>query len=286
VAAVIEARGRSQDLPLVPTLLCLFGANWIGGIAGEFVGGGPVAVAMAQVRASYATLLVVQVASALVGAVAVRYLLRTIVGCEVTLGSAIAALLAGALVTMGGEIVLVTNLGNGRGLTSAAAVPVLFVLAPIATFVSYLVLQHTRPVGTPAGPYLDPYPRATDEPATVDHGSYDVCVDAVRETSAGLVETATRAHLDEVADIVLAGLPYLEAATDALERATPPTNVPPQLHRELVDGARTTHEELLTAARQAALGDDPRLRLADSRGMRQVRHALRELAGLRIACDW
>lgn len=269
----------------MPTLLCLFGANWIGGIAGELVGGGPVAVAMAQVRASYATLLVVQVASALVGAVAVRYLLRTMVGCEVTLGSAISALLAGAVVNMGGEIVLATSFGNGRGLTSAAAAPVLFVLGPIATFVSYLVLQYTRPVGS-LGPYVNPYLRATDEPATVDHGSYDECVDAIRETSAGLVDSATRAHLDEVADIVLAGVPYLEAATAALERATPPANVPPQLHCELVDGARTTHEELLTAARQAALGDDPRLRLADSEGMRQVRHALHELAERGIGCDW
>jgi hypothetical protein len=276
----------------VPTLLCLFGATWLGGIAGEVVGGGPVAVAMAQARASYATLLVVQVASALVAAVAVRYLLRTMVGCEVTLGAAIAALLAGALVNMSGEIALATTFGNGRGVTSGAAVPVLFVVGPIATFVSYLVLQHTRPLQSPVGsptPYRNTYPDPTAgsrEPATFERGSYDESVDAVRETSAGLIDAATRGHLDEIAGIVLNGLPHLDAATDALERAAPPTNVPPPLHHQLVDGARTVHEELLTAARQAAVGDDPRLRLADSEGMRHVRQALRELAELGIASDW
>jgi len=108
----------------------------------------------------------------------------------------------------------------------------------------------------------------------------------VRETSAGLVDAATRAHLDEVADIVLNGLPYLEAATDGLQRATPPSNVPPHLHRELVEDARTAREDLLTAARQAALGDDPRPRLAGSEGLHRMRHALHELAELGVASDW
>jgi hypothetical protein len=62
--------------------------------------------------------------------------------------------------------------------------------------------------------------------------------------------------------------------------------VPLRLHHELVEDAGTAHEELLTAAREAALGDDPRLRLADSEGMRRMRQALRELAELGVACDW
>ena len=259
------------------------------------MGGGPIAVAMAQARASYATLVVVQVASALVGAIAVRYLLRNVVGCEITLGAAVAALLAGAVVTLGGQIVLATSLGqsHGLGVTSSAAVPLLFVLGPVATFVSYLVLQYTRPLQTSArslSPYLDAYsgPSVEDRepPAALEHTTYSESVDAVRETSAGLVETATSAQLDEVADIVLNGLPYLEAATDALDHATPPAKVPPGLHRELVEAARATHEELVDAAREAAVGNDARLRLADSEGMRRIRHALRQLADLDVATDW
>jgi hypothetical protein len=291
---VIESRRQVEELPVVPTLLCLFGANWIGGIAGAFVGGGPMAVAMAQARASYATLVVVQVASALVGAVAVRYLLRNIVGCEVTLASAIAALLAGALVTIGGEIVLARSFGQGHGLgVTSTAIPLLFVLGPVATFVSYLVLQYTRPLQTSArslSPYLDAYSGPSvedrDPPPAFEHTTYNESVDAVRETSAGMVETASSAHLDEVADIVLNGLPHLEAATDALDHATPPAKVPPRLHRELVEAARATREELLDAAREAAVGNDPRLRLADSEGMRRMRIALRQLADLGVGTDW
>jgi hypothetical protein len=292
---MIEARRQPEELPLVPTLLCLLGANWIGGLAAEFVGGGPMAVAMAQARASYATLAVVHVASALVGAVAVRYLLRSVVGCEITLGAAVAAVLAGAVVTLGGQIALSTSFGDGHGLgvTSTAAMPLLFVLGPVGAFVSYLVLQYTRPLQPSPrsfSPYLDPYPEASvddrDPRSTIEDTTYDECVNAVRETSTGLVDAAARARLDDVVDIVLKGLPYLEAATDALDHATPPTKVPPGLHRELVEGARAAHEDLLDAAREAAVGNDPRLRLADSEGMRKTRHALHQLAELNVATDW
>jgi hypothetical protein len=292
---LIEPRRQSEELPLVPTLFCLLCANWIGGLAAELVGGGPTAVAIAQVRASYATLLVVQVASALVGAIAVRYLLRTVVGCEITLGAAVAALLAGAAVTLGGQILLATSSGHGHGLgvTSPAAVPLLFVLGPVATFVSYLVLQHTRALQSsvsPLGPYVDPYlgpaVEERERAAAFEHTTYNEGVAAIRESSAGLVDAATRAHLDEVADIVLNGLGYLEAATAELAAATPPANVPPGLHHELVEATRATHDELLAAAREAALGTDPRLRLADSEGMRRIRQALRRLADLGVATEW
>jgi hypothetical protein len=290
---VIEARRQPKDLPLVPTLLCLYGAGWIGGIAGSLVGGGPVAVATAQVRNSLVPLLLVQLASALVAAVAVRYLLRSVLGCEISLGAATAALVAGALVRTFGEFALFPTVGNLRDQASFAAVPVWIALGLVATFVSYLVLQHVHTFQPSVGavsPYLDPYPDPATEdrepPPTFDHAGYDEAVDAVRETSAGLVDAATRAHLDEVADIVLRGVPYLEASTDALQRATPPAKVPPRLHQELVEDARTAHEELLTAARDAALGNDPRLRLADSEGMRRMRQALHELADLGVGTDW
>ena len=292
---MIEARGRAEELPLVPTLACLLGASWVGGIVAEFVGGGPMAVAVAQARSSYVMLVVVQVASALVGAIAVRYLLRNVVGCEVTLGAAVAALLAGGVVTLGAQIVLARSFGPGHGLgvTSTAAVPLLFVLGPVAAFVSYLVLQYTRPLQPSArsfGPYADPYLGSDVEdrkpPAVVERTSYDECVDGVRESSAGLVDAACRVQLAEVAGIVLNGLPYLEAATDALDHATRPAAVPLGLHRELVEAARATHAELHDAAREAAVGNDPRLRLADSEGMRRMRAALRELAELGVGIDW
>lgn len=292
---MIEARRYPEGLPLVPTLLCLLGANWIGGLAAEFVGGGPMAVAMAQARASLATLVVVQVASALVGAIAVRCLLRTVVGSEISLGAAVAALLAGAVVTLGGQIVLATSFGDGHrlGVTSTAAVPLLFALGPVAAFVSYLVLQYTRPLQRSARSFsasLDPYSGLPvddrDLPSAIEHTTYDECVDAVRETSTGLVDAAVRARIDDIADIVLKGLPYLQAATDALDHATRPANVSPELHRELIEGARQTRQELEDAAREAALGTDPRLHLADAEGTRRLRHALHQLAELNVATDW
>ena len=235
---------------------------------------------MDGVRNSLVPLLVVQLASALVGAVAVRYLLRSVLGYEITLGAATAALVAGALVRTFGEFALFPTVGNLRDQAAVAAVPVWIALGLVATFVSYLVLQcaHSlQPSARAPDPYLDPYtdPPAEDRepPATFDHAGYEV-------------DAATCAHLDEVADIVLRGLPYLEAATDALQHAEPPAKVPSRLHQELVEDARTAHEELLTAAREAALGNDPRLRLADSEGMRRMRQALHELAELGVACDW
>jgi hypothetical protein len=275
---VVEAREQPQDLPLIPTLACLYGAGLIGGIAGTVVAGGPFEVAMAQLRGSLVTLLVVRLAAALVGAIAVRYLLRVVVGCEIPLGTAIAALIAGALVNTVGQIALGTAVPN-RGPASLVASPVWFALGLAGTFVSYLVLQHGRPLA-PSAPGLNPH---RERPATFEHATYDECVDAVRETSAGLVAATTRAPLDEVADVVLEGLPYLDAATDGLRRATPPANVPAALHDELVESAGKTREELLSAARNAAVGDDPRLRLADSEGMRDMRTALRELAELGVA---
>lgn len=292
---VIEPRGQLEELPLVPTLLCLLAANWVGGIAAEFVGGGPMAVAMAQVHGSFATLVVVQVASALVAAIAVRYLLQAVVGCEISLGAAVAALLAGAVVTLGGQIALASSFGGGHGLgvTSTAAVPLLFVLGPVATFVSYRVLQYTRPLQPSLrsrNPYLEPYLGpdvvAREQPGLTEETPYDVCVDAVRETSAGVVDAATRAPVDHVANIVLGGLTYLEAAINALDHEVPPANVPTGLHHKLIEAARAVRQEVLDAARAAAVGDDPRLRLADSEGMRRMRATLRELADLGVGIDW
>ena len=257
------------------------------------LGGGPAAVATAHGRNWLVPMLVVQLASALVGAIAFRYLLRTVAGCAVTLGAAIAALVAGALVRTFGEYVLSPTLSGLHDSSAPAAGLAWIALGLLATFVSYVVLQYAyslRPPERSLSPYLIPYadPVAREQaaPPALEQASYDECVDAVRETSAGLVDAASRAHRDEVADIVLSGLPYLEAATGALQCATPPANVPLELHRDLVESAGTAHEELLTAAREAALGDDPRLRLAGSEGMLELRQALHALADLGVACDW
>lgn len=257
------------------------------------LGGGPAAVATAQGLNWLVPMLVVQLASALVGAIASRYLIRVVAGCEVTLGAAIAALVAGALVRTFGQYMLVPTLDGLHDSAAPAAGLVWIALGLIATFVSYLVLQYAyslRPAERPLDPYLipcsDPAAEERTAPPALEEASYDECVDAVRETSAGLVDAASRAHRDEVAAVVLNGLPYLEAATEALQRATPPANVPPELHRELVDGAGAAHEELVAAAREAALGADPRLQLAGSEGMLEIRQSLHALAELGVACDW
>jgi hypothetical protein len=290
---VIDARRQPLDLPLVATLLCLYGAGWIGGIAGMLLGGGPASVATAQGRSWLVPMLVVQLVSAVVGAIAFRYLIRIMAGCEVRLGAAIAALVAGALVRTFGEYVLVPALDGFPDSAAPAAGLVWIALGLVATFVSYLVLQYAyslRAAKRPLDPYLVPYsdvvPDEQSAPPSPEQTSYDECVDAVRETSAGLVEAASRAHRDEVAAVILNGLPYLEAATEALQRATPPAHVPLGLHRELIDGAAAAREELLTAAREAALGADSRLQLAGSEGMLETRQALHALAELGVACDW
>jgi hypothetical protein len=232
---------------------------------------------------------VVRLASVLVGAVAVRYLLRAVVGCEVSLGAAIAALVTGSAVSLGLQLVLGSAARNGGGLAMPATGMIWFATGLIGAVCSYLVLQHAV-VSQPRAHSLDPYLNATGErlqpPATLDDASYDECVSAVRETSAALVEAATRAHLDNLSDVVLNGLPYLDAATDALQRAEPLAKVPAPLSNGLLEAVRTAREDLLGAAREAALGADPRLRLADSEGMRKMRQAFRELAELDVAVDW
>lgn len=271
----------------MPTVLCLYGASWIESVAGTMIGAGPASVSGTQ--APVVTLLIVPLISALVGAVAVRYLLRSVIGCEITLGSAIVALVTGELAATLLLILLGMAVRDSGVLAATGAQRAWFLPGLFGTFVSYQVLQRAQPLW-PRSRSLEPYlDRAADEVEplpTFEDASYDQCVGAVRETSAALANAAIRAERDDVADVILNGLRYMDAATEALGRSAPPAKVPPRLQGELIEAVRVLREDIVESGREAALGNDHyRWRLSDSEGMRKIRAALRELAQLNIAVD-
>jgi hypothetical protein len=305
----------SQDhrLPVLPTLLCLYGASVAGALATSmFLVGGAVPLTRAS---PIVTVLIVRLGAAMVGAVVVRALLNSTLDCEISYGSALLAVGGGACASTTASIVIA---GSSDGSLGGSLLPSL-----LGTFVSYRLLQHSASLARPLKgfkSYADP---ATDSQAWIDEPqptpptavaapsrteSYDGCVSATRETALGLADAITRADPADVPSLILNGIPTLERVAKRLEQADRPERVPAELHQRLLDGIRELEQDLVEtstgAATEAGQDVDPRSlllpstgdlsdsgpryrwQLSQSAGLRTTRQALNDLGNLGIGTDW
>jgi hypothetical protein len=321
---VTAARSSARDLPLAPTLLCLFATGWVS----SFV------VAAASAGHAYpasvpplAFLLGEGLVEALVGAVVIRILLKNVVGCDIPYGSAFAALAGGSLVR--NAFVWATSPSVQHG-GSSGVLPtgglVLFTVVPaLASMgVSYWLLQlgFRERVTTPSPPrppaergrvsddWADEAPaqRSTQTRWGFGGASYDELVSAARETSLGLVEVASRADPADVPDRISEGLPTLQSITANLEKTTPPVAVAASVHAHLISGLQQLQEDLVDTAASAAItantrvtqrgwllpssvdvsdgGSRYRWELSQSPGLKMVRETLSELYTLGVGTTW
>ena len=317
------ARPSPQDLPLGPTLLCLFATSWVSSavVSAAFAGRAyPAGVPPA------AFLVGVGLVEALVGAVVIRALLSKVVGCDISYGAAFVALAGGSLASTAfvwATSTAVQHSGNPAVVPSGGLV-FGFVPAIASMAVSYWLLQlgagdralaqaHTGRTADPDGASdagADEAP-ALDSLSTrlrLGGASYSDLVSAARETSLSLVEAVSRGTPEEVPDQISEGLPPLQAITDKLGSATPPAAVPARLHQQLVAGMTQLQEDLVDTASSAAStaedhitqrgwllpssvdvsdgGTRYRWELSQSEGLKRVREALGELNTLGIGTSW
>jgi hypothetical protein len=294
----VLADGRqNRELPLVPTLLCLLGAGWVTSVLTSFLflggayptGGSPALLVGARIFLSAA-----------VGAVVVRHLLLNFVGRELAYSAILVALVAGSAASTVAQLVFFSP-----SVMPAAGLGLSLVSSMLGVLVSYWLLQNAA--RSEAGPpVLAPpeQPQATaplreqERPAD----PYSQLVDAARETALGLVAAVGAAQPSAVPCVIGDGLIWLEVARKRLEQTPPPRDVPPELVQRLAAGMAQLGDDLAVTAQGAALTADDRMyqpgllgpSLADvsdrggryrweldqSRGVRTVREALEELAGL------
>jgi hypothetical protein len=320
---VTAARSSARDLPLAPTLLCLFAAGSVSSfvVSSGFTGGGysagvsPLAFVVGE-----------RLVVALVGAVVIRILLNKVIDRDISYGSAFVALAGGSLV--GGGIVWATStavqLGGAPGVVPTFGV--VFSLLPVfaSMGVSYWLLQrgvHERATTwSPTSPAADPgrasdywaneapAQRSTQTRSGFAGVSYDELVSAARETSLGLVEAVSRVDPAEVSDLISERLPTLQSITTSLENTTRPYTVPAGVHAQLISGLKQLQEDLVdTAASSGETANDHilgpgwllpssvdvsdggtryRWELSQSPGLKLVRETLSELYALRVGTTW
>lgn len=307
---------ENRRLPLLPTLLCLYGAGWAGafatslllvGGASPLVGGSPIV-----------TVLIVRLGSAIVAAVVVRQLLNSTLGCEITYGSALLALAGGALASATVSILVARSQG-GPLAAPAGSLGLSILPSLLGMFVSYQLLQYGASLGRPvngfksyAGPgrgrqaWIDePLPSgSTTVVGRPRPETYDDCVSGAREATLGLTDAISRADPADVPGLIIDGLPTLERVAKRLEQTKRPASVPAELHQRLLDAIRELQQDIVetsTGAGTATEHDiDPRSlllpstgdlsdsgplyrwQLSQSHGLRTTRQALSDLYNLGI----
>jgi hypothetical protein len=320
---VTAARSSARDLPLAPTLLCLFATGWLSSLVVSAASAGRGYLANVP---PLAFLVGEGLVEALVGAVVIRILLKNAVGCEISYGSAFVALAGGSLVSNAFVWATSTSVqhGGSSGVLPTAGVVFAVVPALASMGVSYWLLQlgfrervttpsPTRPTAEPGRASDDwadeaPAQRSTQTRWGFGGASYDELVSAARETSLGLVEAASRADPADVPDRISEGLPTLQSITANLEKTTPPVAVAASVHAQLIGGLKQLQEDLVDTAASAAItantrvtqrgwllpssvdvsdgGSRYRWELSQSPGLKMVRETLSELYTLGVGTTW
>ena len=266
---------QSRELPFLPTILCLWGAGWVTSAFTSllFVGrlylvGGPPALMVA----------VNILLSAAVGAVVVRWLLRDVVGRELSYSAILLALVAGSVV---GTVAQLAAFAMVRG-GSSEALALSFLPAVLAALVSYSLLLNAARVEAPVqAPALAPLEGASFTPPP---SRYAELMTAIRESTVGLAAAVDSAEPSSVPTVIADGMIGLEVARKRLEETPPPDAVPSELPRRLALGMELLGNDLAATADEAALTTTGsgryRWELEHSEGLCEVREALAELRQL------
>ena len=309
---MIADRPQPLTLPVLPAYLCVLGA----GLATAVV---------FQLQTVWVTQLfgnadpafdqvMLSVAGALLGAWALRLLLRGVCGFAISYWRAYGALLAGDLLGVAFVAGLAAWVRHTAGPEATTALPDLFgprLLALILTV--YLVRRFATPLGYRAtavtgelfqGPEVAPRPRT----GVGERDLYDEVVSAARDASLGLVELSLSVSPSEAPSVIANGLPRLELATRALEERGCPVRELLDCHDRLVQGLKQLADDLVEAAADAgrsasdhllergALLPSPadvsdhgaryRWGLSNSTGVKTVGEALEELGRHGLGTTW
>ncbi len=255
-------------------MLCLWGAGWVVSALTSllFVGraypvGGPPALMVA------ANILL----SAAVGAVVVQFLLRDVVGRELSYSAILLALVAGSVAGTVAQLAAFSMMRGG----SSAALGLSFLPAALGALVSYALLSNAARAEAPA-----PLSFARAEPAAPVQPArpYTEVLTAARESTIGLVAAVEDAEPGSVPSLIADGVMGLEVARKRLEETPLPADVPAELPRRLALGMELLANELAATADEAVLtttsGAHYRWELEHGEGLTEVREALAELRTL------
>jgi hypothetical protein len=296
---MLADRPHPQTLPLLPAFLCVLGAGWATSLV--WLLQGPWAIDLGRVADPRLAPLVLSLAGALLGAWALRLLLRAVCGFSIPYLRAYGALVAGDLLSSALTAPLF-------GTTATLAVPVLLGPGLLGIFVSvYLVQRFATPIGNRAPV------SAVDRVAGLPAGArvrdlYDEAVSGARDASIGLVDLLLSVPPTEAPHLIASGLPGLELAARSLERQTCPVRELLDSHERLVQGLRQLADDLVEAAEEAGRsasdhlvelgaffpsmadvsdhGARYRWSLSRSAGVTAVRDALEEMGRRGIGTTW
>ena len=257
---------RPRELPFLQTLLCLWAAGWAGSLASILF----VRHAFPSTGSPADVVLLSFLLSLAVSAIAVRYLLASVVGVELSYRAILLALLAGSLVAYVIQFVVFSqpvDLVTGFALSLVPGV--------MGALVSVWLLQNAGRREHPAIASVGPW-----EPSEPTEGRpYAQVVVAARETALGLAADVESAQPSAVPQVLADGLVGLEEAAARVERTPPPADVPPELPKRLAAAMRQLADDLLAAQRS-------RWDLDRSSGLHDVKQALAELDRLGYGPDW
>jgi hypothetical protein len=309
---MIADRPHPQTLPLLPAYLCVLGA----GLATSVV---------FQLQAFWATGLfsnadpafdqiVLALLGALLGAWALRLLLRGVCGFTISYWRAYEALVAGDLLGIVFVAALVAWVRHTAGSEATTALPDLFAPRLLALILSvYLVRRFATPLGyrstAVTGELFESFEVAPRPRTPVgERDLYDEVVSAARDASLGLVELALRVPPAEAPSVITNGLPRLQLASETLEKRGCPVRELLDCHERLVRGLEQLVDDLVEAAAEAGRSASDRLlergalapsmgdvsdhgaryrwALSNSAGLRTVREALEELGRHGLGTTW
>jgi len=276
---MIADRPHPQTLPLLPAMLCVLGAGWATGLVFQFQSPWLTRLdLLLDPRVAQVTLALL---SALVGAWAIRLLLRGVCRFSITFSHAYAALVAGDLVSLGLSFALIGWATRTAGAGAMSYLPGLFGPGLLGLFLSVYLVQHAA---RPLDYRPPPVPVA---PAGSRGDRYDEIVSAARDASLGLVDIVLNVPAAEVPGVVLNGIPGLELSIRSLEETACPIAVLAEAHGRLLGGLAQLEDDLVEAARQAGLSS---MRygweLAEGAGVKAVRGALAELGQHGLGTTW
>jgi hypothetical protein len=282
-AAVIDTASRSQP-PLWPSVGALLASGWAGGIAASMLWAPLLSTARFgsafNLNAFAATSLLPTFAGALVAAVLLPRILRTLCEFELSLGAAFAVTLGCSLASVALSLLLVASFRS-----AVAPAPGMFVLPQILSLVvGYQLLKHlAQPVrrlarsGAAQG-WLQPEPATPSTVAAA--GEWNRLLPFVRVEIAQLLATLERAERVDVPGAVAEALPGLEALADRVEEAPPPAAAGGAAQQDLVAGIRALQGALVDLSETAWRGDH-RHELEHLRGLDEIRRALAQLESAR-----
>jgi hypothetical protein len=272
---VLAGSRQTREFPFLPTMLCLWGAGWVTSAFTTFLFVGR----LYPIDGPPALMVAVNILlSAAVGAVVVRWLLRDVVGLELSYSAILLALVAGSVVGTIAQLAAFAMLRGGPSATLGLS----FLPGVLGALVSYSLLSNAARAEAPAlASALAPLEVAASAPTA---SLYAELMTAVRESTLGLVAAVDSAEPSSVPSVIADGMIGLEVARKRVEETPLPGDVPAELPQRLALGMELLSNDLAETADEAALtttgGARYRWELEHSEGLNEVREALAELRAL------